>query len=150
MSPTLTAIRRGTAADADALTAIFLAARARMTYLPTLHTDAETRWWMEHVVLARSQVLVAIAEGVPVGFAALGQTTLDHLYVAPAAQSQGVGSALLASAQASARTLTLQVFERNVAAQRFYRRHGFTATGGGTANEEGMPDIRMTWHQSGQ
>ena len=144
-------IRAGTAADAPALTAIFLAARAGMTYLPALHTDAETAWWMAHVVLAHGEVLVAESDGSTVGFAALGPDRLDHLYVAPDAQRAGVGSALLAAAQGTRATLVLHVFDRNTEAVRFYRRHGFAVTGGsdGSGNEEGLPDLEMTWRAAG-
>ena len=144
-----TAVRHGSTADADALTAIFLAARRRsMSYLPTLHSDADTRWWMECVVLARSEVLVAIRGGEIAGFAALGAGSLDHLYVAPAFQSAGIGSTLVQMAQARRTVLTLHVFEWNAGARRFYGRHGFAVTGGsdGSGNEEGLPDLEMTWH----
>ncbi len=153
MPPALIGIRPANGADAGALTAIFLAARrASMAYLPTLHTDDQTRWWVEHVVLARSRVLVAVLDGAPVGFAALGQATLEHLYVAPGAQSRGVGAALVTAAQASGRRLVLHVFEQNMDARRFYLRHGFVVTGGssGAGNEEGLPDIEMTWAGRGE
>ncbi|BBK32392.1 putative acetyltransferase [Stella humosa] len=147
MPRALTAVRTGAAADADALTAIFLAARAGMTYLPALHTDAETRWWMEHVVLGGSRVLVATSDGQPAGFAAIGPGTLKHLYVRPDAQRAGLGSALLEAAQATEPSLVLHVFAQNAAAIRLYRRHGFAVTGGsdGSGNEEGLPDLEMTW-----
>ncbi|BBK42039.1 hypothetical protein STVA_20590 [Allostella vacuolata] len=118
-----------------------------MSYLPTLHSDADTRWWMEHVVLGRSEVLVAIRGGEIAGFAALGAGSLDHLYVAPALQSAGIGASLVQAAQARRTILALHVFEQNVGGRRFYGRHGFTVTGGsdGSGNEEGLPDLEMTW-----
>jgi hypothetical protein len=39
-------IRRAAPADAEAVADVFLAAKAEMTYLPDLHTDAETRRWI--------------------------------------------------------------------------------------------------------
>jgi ribosomal protein S18 acetylase RimI-like enzyme len=43
--------------------------------------------------------------------------------------------------------LQLWVFETNVGAQRFYRRHGFVEVErtDGAGNEEKAPDIRMAW-----
>lgn len=72
---------------------------------------------------------------------------LDHLYVAPELQSQGIGTALLQAAQASAARLRLHVFERNGGAQRFYLRHGFAVVERrcGEENEEGLPDLVMEW-----
>lgn len=140
-------IRDGRATDADRLAAIFLAARAGMDYLPRLHTDAETRWWMEHVVLAGHSVRVAEGGGTALGFAARDRDLLAHLYVAPAAQGAGVGSALLADATRAAAPLRLFVFAANEGAVRLYRRHGFAVTGGGdgSSNDEGLPDLEMRW-----
>ncbi len=46
------AVRIAEAADAEAVTAVFLASRAAaLPWLPDLHTDAETRRFVEHRVL---------------------------------------------------------------------------------------------------
>jgi hypothetical protein len=46
-------LRSATARDAGADTGVFLASRAAaMPWLPNLHSTGETRWWVEHVVLA--------------------------------------------------------------------------------------------------
>ena len=53
---------------------------------------------------------------------------LDHLYVHPSAQGQGVGSAVLAQvfAEADAKAFSLRVGAlRDSASNRFYARHGF-------------------------
>jgi GNAT superfamily N-acetyltransferase len=56
---------------------------------------------------------------------------LDELYVAPALRGQGIGSALLASAERAARRGGAEVLEINVDgadtdARRFYERHGYS------------------------
>ncbi|BBK37663.1 N-acetyltransferase [Allostella sp. ATCC 35155] len=144
-------IRDGGPADAGSLTAIFLGARAGMPYLPCLHTDAETRWWMANVVLAGHAVRVAEAAGRVVGFSARSGELLAHLYVDPAAQGAGIGSALLADAQMAAPALRLFVFAANAGAVSLYRRHGFAVIGrsDGSRNEEGLPDVEMEWAASG-
>jgi GNAT superfamily N-acetyltransferase len=92
-------LRRATEQDAPPLSEIFLAARrAALPYLPGLHTDAEVLGWIRDVVIPKSHVLVALADGTPTGFASVRNGWLDHLYVAPAAQTRGVGSRLLAGA----------------------------------------------------
>jgi GNAT superfamily N-acetyltransferase len=58
---------------------------------------------------------------------------LDELYVAPALRGQGIGSALLALAEATARQRGAELLEVNVDgedtdARRFYERHGYTNT----------------------
>lgn len=140
-------IRDAAAADADRLTAIFLAARSRMAWLPRLHDDAATRWWIEHVVLAGHAVQIAEAGGVATGFAARSGDLLAHLYVMPTAQRRGVGSALLAELQSACPVLRLFVFAANTDAIRLYRRHGFMVTGGsdGSGNEERLADFEMRW-----
>jgi ribosomal protein S18 acetylase RimI-like enzyme len=59
---------------------------------------------------------------------------INALYVAPAMQGQGIGTALLEIASAhsrlaDARFITLDVWEENPRAIAFYRRHGFEIAG---------------------
>lgn len=143
-------LRPATAGDAAALTAVFLAARrAAMPYLPELHTDAEIHDWMAGVVLPGSHVVVATAVGgLPAGFAAVRADHLDHLYVAPMAQGQGIGARLLAAAKAvSPQGLRLHVFQRNLRARVFYERRGFRTVTlrDGAENEEREPDAIYVW-----
>ncbi len=144
-------IRRATAADADEVTQVFLASRASaMPYLPRIHSDEETLSWIQFVVLPGSVVWVAEVGEPPtiVGMAALDGSMLDHLYLHPDAQRQGIGSSLLATVrEASPDQLTLHVFQRNDAARRFYEKHGFRATefNDGSRNEENEPDATYHW-----
>ncbi|MEU6432093.1 GNAT family N-acetyltransferase [Microbispora sp. NPDC046973] len=145
---TVPLIRGAGSGDAEDVAEVFLAARAEMTYLPPLHSDEETRAWIAGVMLPSSQVWVAESHGRVVGFAALRGEWLDHLYLAPAAQNGGVGSALLDHAKkARPRGLDLHVFQQNTGARRFYERHGFSlvAEGDGSGNEENLPDARYRW-----
>src|SRR5690606_34799321 len=81
---------------------------------PAVHDADATVAWVQGWDLAEREVWVAEAgpgDGV-VGFLALTPTWLDHLYVAPAAQRHGVGSALLDVALATRpRGFGLWVFE---------------------------------------
>jgi GNAT superfamily N-acetyltransferase len=89
-------------------------------------------------------ILVAREHGAVVGMVnllftmstALGARValLEDMVVAPAARGRGIGGALLAQAIAHARAqgckrITLLTDGVNEAAQRFYARHGFTASG---------------------
>ncbi|WP_460498510.1 GNAT family N-acetyltransferase [Glycomyces tarimensis] len=119
-----------------------------MAYLPRLHSDEQTRAWIEHVVLAEHEVWVAELDGEVVGFAALRDSWLDHLYVDPTHQGAGIGSALLhRSMQQRPEELHLRVFEQNEAAKRFYERHRFSVVGRGDGgdNEEHLPDVHFRW-----
>jgi len=73
-----------------------------------------------------------VADGVSVGFvvakAADDHLALEHLYIVPAYQGRGIGSAVLASvfADADARSIPVKVGAlRDSDSNRFYQRHGF-------------------------
>ena len=145
-------LRSAEAEDLHALTAIFLAARGQMIYLPR-ESEARVDPWMRDSVLGACEVLVAEAGDRPVAFLALAGTELAHLYVEPSHQSHGIGSALLERAKRMRPTgLSLYVFEPNRGAIRFYERHGFVTSerSDGRRNEEKVPDRHMVWAASAQ
>jgi GNAT superfamily N-acetyltransferase len=145
-------LRPGRLEDAGALTRLFLdARRTAMPYLPELHSDEETASWMEREVLGRQEVVVAEADGRVVAFAALDGDELAHLYVDPADRGQGVGSALLEEAKRRRpQGFRFWVFQRNVAARRFYEERGcrVVETTDGASNEEREPDALYEWASS--
>lgn len=91
--------RRAEPGDAEAVADVFLAALAEMTYLPELHTEAETRDFIRDVVLVHDEVWVAEEGGRIVGFVGIEDGMLRHLWVHPEAQNRGFGTALLALAK---------------------------------------------------
>jgi ribosomal protein S18 acetylase RimI-like enzyme len=131
------------------MAAVFAAARADMTYLPVLHSAEEhIAFFSEHVLPVRSVEVAEADGGRIVGFCAVKDGWVDHLYVSPGFQGRGIGSALLARAMAQhARGLTLWVFEENHGARALYARHGFVQVErtDGSGNEEQQPDIRLQW-----
>jgi GNAT superfamily N-acetyltransferase len=140
--------RRAGPGDADAVADVFLAARSAMTYLPRLHTERETRSFIRHLVLGAQEVWVAEEGGRIVGFAALGDGMLEHLYMRPEAQGRGVGAELLALAKGQRpQGFRLWVFQKNDGARRFYERHGFRLVEltDGSGNEEREPDALYEW-----
>ena len=141
-------IRRATRADADAVGQVFLTASAGMTYLPALHTEEETRRWIRDFVLPRHEVWVAEEADRIVGFAALSDEMLEHLYVEPGSQRRGVGGRLLEKAkERRPEGLELWVFQKNDGARAFYERRGFRLVEltDGAGNEEREPDARYEW-----
>ena len=140
-------LRAAAPADRAAVGEIFLAARAAaLPYLPQVHTDEQTRAFFAGLV-DKGVVTVAERDGRVAGFLALEDDWVDHLYIDPAAQRQGLGSALLRHAQAQRDVLQLWVFQRNTNAIAFYERHGFAIAErtDGSGNEERTPDARMVW-----
>ena len=142
-------LRHATAADAEAMTPLFLAARrTAMPWLAALHSDEQTYWWIANVVLRDCCVQVAETGDRVVGFAASRDDWLHHLYVAPEHQGIGVGSRLLDDAKRRAgAVLQLYAFQRNQRARDFYARRGFVEVvfSDGSGNEEREPDLVMRW-----
>jgi GNAT superfamily N-acetyltransferase len=134
--------------DAEPLAAIFTASRrTAMPWLPELHSEEEDRQFIGERVLRECDVLVARRDGRPAGFLALNGDMVAHLYVAPDAQRQGIGSALLEAARARRPDgMRLWVFQRNAGALAFYARHGFTEImrTDGSDNEEREPDVLLS------
>jgi len=147
-------LRCADGADAELIAAIFTSSRrAAMPYLPLLYTEPQVLEWIEDVVLRNSLVMLAVDDRRNVGgFASVLSGVLEHLYVAPRLQGQGLGALLLAAAkEKSPRRLRLHVFQRNLSARRFYERRGFKLVElrDGSSNEEGEPDAVYEWLGSG-
>ena len=145
-----TAIRRATPSDTDQIGDVFLAARATMTYLPKLHTEADTRNFITLVVRER-ETFVAVRANRVVGFAALHGVWLEHLYVSPGRFNTRTGSRLFEEVRFQRpEGFQFWVFQQNSGARRFYERHGCALArlteGGG--NEEKLPDALYVWPAS--
>lgn len=115
---------------------------------PAVHTEEETRRWFADTVMTVGEVWVADADGRAIALMVLRDDWLDHLYVDPDWTGQGIGGRLLDLAkQRRPSGLQLWAFLSNVAARRFYERHGFIAVEetDGSANQERAPDVRYRW-----
>ena len=139
------------AADDDAVEVAALYADARRAAVPaippSIHDDASIAVHIRTKVIPLSETWVAVEDDVIVGFLALHDDWVDHLYLAPTRTGERIGSDLLSLAKARRPSgLQLWAFQSNVRALAFYERHGFVAeawTDGD--NEEGQPDVRMRW-----
>jgi ribosomal protein S18 acetylase RimI-like enzyme len=142
-------LRRATRADAAALTDIHLRARREcMSYLPEKHTPQEILEWVHEVLLAHEEVWVAEHEGRVVGFLALSDDMLYHLYVYPELHGHGAGSELFARVQELRPDgFRLWVFQRNTQAREFYEHRGMRVVEltDGSENEEREPDALYQW-----
>jgi len=142
-------VRPATAADADQVADIDLAARAEA--LPTVrwaHTPDEVRAWIANVMLPGGKVWVAEEAGVVVGYLAMKDDWVDQLYVRPGYWRRGIGTTLIRHAkQLRPDGLRLWCFQVNARARAFYAAHGFTVAEctDGSGNEEREPDILFAW-----
>ena len=140
--------------DADALASLFLAAReAAYPAIPRpVHPpDDVRRWWRSRLTAGPAEAVeawLAERDDAPVGLLLLERDWVHSLYVDPALTGQGIGGTLLDLAKSLRPDgLGLWVFETNVAARRFYRRHGFgeVRRTDGADNEEHEPDVELAW-----
>src|SRR5437868_411466 len=118
-----------------------------MVYLPRLYTDDRVREWLTEIMIPGSDLWVTERGGRVVGFAALAGNWLEHLYVHPDAQGDGIGTALLEAVKKVRQSLDLHVFQLNTGARRLYEREGFILVqeGDGSGNEENLPDAQLRW-----
>ena len=147
------ALRRAVVADAEAVADVWIASYAEA--LPTVtraHDDAEVRGWIRERLVPTTECWVAVdgGDGRVVAMMALTPGWIDQLYVLPAYQGRGVGSALVRLAQESPDALELWTFQVNVPARAFYARHGFREVEltDGATNEEHEPDVRLLWRRT--
>lgn len=142
-----TTIRRATDADAEGVADVFIAARATMTYLPNLHSEAEARAFIGSLI-KEEETWVADRDGEVVGMAVIDGGWLEHLYVHPSRFGTGTGTRLFQQLAAEhPKGFQLWVFQQNVAGRRFYERLGCALvrlTDGGN-NEEHLPDALYVW-----
>ena len=143
-------IRRATVLDADAAAAVFTASRrdAGDAIPPAVHTPDEDNWFVREVLIGERDTWIAVEGERVLGLLTLHGDFVDQLYLASTAQRSGLGSRFIELAKGERPGgLQLWVFQSNLAAQRFYAKHGFIEIErtDGAGNEERSPDIRMAW-----
>lgn len=140
-------IRRQRDGDVDAVAELYERSFGTLTFLPMLHTLEEHRDWFRRVA-GEQEVWVWDEDGVVLGFIAIGEATVNYLYVEPEVTGRGIGSALLDRAkQQRPGGLRLWTFQQNDGARRFYERHGLRVVRltDGRDNEEKVPDALYEW-----
>ena len=140
-------IEAARAFDAEEIAVILHGWNTSTNWMPNMHSFQDTIGFANMLIGKGWVTLVRHTQ--VVGFLACDGKMIHALYVAPEHYNQGIGSVLLRDAQARFGKLSLWTFEKNQAAQRFYRRHGFveTARSDGAGNDEKLPDIRYEWHK---
>lgn len=146
----VTQIIKASISDANSVVTIFNSARAGMTYLPVVHTPDEIVNFFTSLV-ENGTIWIAKIGNKTVGFMEIKDGWLNHLYILPEFQNQGVGKEMLDIAkQLSPNGLFLMVFENNKGAIQFYEREGFVLQEkrslAQTTNEEHLPDRKYYWN----
>jgi GNAT superfamily N-acetyltransferase len=132
-------VRPGSPDDADTLLVIQREASMRAfkhVYPPDKYpypNEAVLELWHETLANPDVEVHVAEVDGEPVGVVSIGKEFLRQLYVLPAQQGTGVGSALHDLALERLRARGIQVarlwtLDENWPARRFYEKRGWELT----------------------
>ena len=119
-----------------------------MSYLPDTHSPEDVLAWIQEIMPQHDEVWVAEDGGRVVGFFALSDDLLYHLYVYPELQGLGVGSGLLELVkELRPEGFRLWVFQQNVQAREFYEHRGMRVAEltDGSRNEEREPDALYEW-----
>lgn len=140
-------------ADRDDLPAVadlhlLVRTAAVATMPPVAHDAGSLREHIDSWDLSTHELWLAEREGSLLGYAMVHDDWLHSLYVDPAEQGHGIGSALLDLAKGlRPGGFCLWVFESNEPARAFYRHHGLVdlETTDGSGNTERSPDVRMAW-----
>ena len=145
-----TLIRFAEEADAAVIARIHMTSRsATMPYLPPQKRDHEqVTQWVRDVLLRQRSVWVAVRDAEIMGYAALDDDMLEHLYLRPDVLRQGIGTLLLDEVRRhSPDGVSLHVFAQNTGARAFYQRHGFDIVdiSDGDRNMENLPDMTLRW-----
>jgi len=146
-------IRRARPEDGPAIAETYLESfRTALPAVRLAHADDQIRRHFSTVVTNDLETWVASVDDRLVGFLAIGDNHVDHLYVRPAAAGQGIGTALLEQAkQRRPSGLRLWAFQVNTAARHFYEGRGFTTVKmtDGRHNQEHEPDVLYAWNADG-
>jgi len=141
-------LRRATAADAEALARLHRrTVRSSLPFLPELHTAEEDLRFFAERFLPEREVWLAEVGATPIGYIGFRPGWIDHLFVHPLHQGQGVGPRLLRLALEAGGERRLWTFQKNLRARAFYEARGFvleTLTDG-EGNEEREPDALYVW-----
>jgi ribosomal protein S18 acetylase RimI-like enzyme len=119
-------------------------------YDTSLHTPDEDLAFHRDQVIPNCECWGLFDGDLLLGFIAILPGWIDHLYVEPALHRCGIGSQLIAFAQARQSELRLYTFQSNARGRAFYEHHGFVIEEltDGARNDEKMPDITYLWRQA--
>ena len=146
-------LRLATPADTAPIAVVHRRAmRESLSFLPDLHTAEQDLRFFSQRFLPANSVWVAEREGQVVGYLGFDADWINHLYLLPEAQGQGIGLSLLAKPLADGRTRRLWTFQQNSRARRFYEGRGFVMVRltDGAGNEERTPDALYEWRARGK
>jgi putative acetyltransferase len=138
-------IRPAVSSDTDAIVTVWLEASIQA------HQFVPEEFWRSQAPNMRDRYLPSADTYVDerhnevTGFISLVHDRLAALFVAPAHQDGGIGTALLCHSQSLRHTLDVSVYADNERALRFYANHGFVRIGQRVDEATGAREVVMSW-----
>lgn len=139
-------IRKMQPADLEPALELWLAANLQA------HGFIDPAYWHDNLeplrqMLPQAEVYVyaEAAESAPLALIGLEGDYIAGLFVAPEAQTQGIGKQLLDYAKILRSQLTLRVYRQNERALNFYQREGFQITDSQIDEATGAAEYLMHW-----
>ncbi|WP_300669133.1 N-acetyltransferase [Soonwooa sp.] len=132
--------------DFDELTSIWLDASIKA------HDFITTEYWsskvdeMKNVYLPASKTWISENDSHEIlGFVSMLENHIAALFISPKHQSKGAGTQLLNFIKSKYNSLTLNVYEKNLQAFQFYKKHDFKTIEEALDEETGEKDVVMEW-----
>ena len=135
--------------DLPAVHDVFVAASTAPGHPPDARTpERGARLGRDRSLERPGELWMACRDDEVLGFLLLRSSWLNLLFVHPDRQARGVGAALIDLVKAlRPQGFGLRVYQANVLARDFYRRHGLVEleTTDGSSHDDDEPDLQMAW-----
>lgn len=114
------------------------------------HNFIPSQYWLDHYAavknqLAQAEVYVYESEETIQGFIGMIHDYIAGVFVWYQAQSNGIGKELLKFVKGNREKLTLNVYQKNSRAVRFYQREGFKIQSEGRDEDTKEKDYVLIW-----
>jgi len=96
-------------------------------------------------ILPNAEIYVYVLKENIVGFIGINENYIEGIFVEESMRGKGIGTQLLNLAKQLCSSLTLQVYEKNQSALRFYFKEGFQIKKKQMDSETGQMDFTMEW-----
>ena len=98
-------------------------------------------------LLPNSEIYVYIENDKIEGFIGINEDYIEGIFVNSNYQNKGIGTALLNKAKEAKEELTLNVYEKNRKAIKFYEKNGFKIVKEAVDKETNEKEFRMIWNK---
>ena len=137
-------LRKMQTADLERVLAIWLAANTEA------HSFIAADYWQSNLAAVRqtlpqAEVYVYQQDSKILGFIGLQDDYIAGIFVESRARGQGIGKQLLDYVKTGHKRLTLQVYQENTRAVRFYQREHFQIDSTGVDENTGACELKMLW-----